>query len=99
MVSIYRACRESRKQMRAKRKGKMEMLGGREMKDSVFILVQVSLFIKVFILRRRKAFLRNRKKKRMLFRFSALFYCFVNHKNQRRHPNRNSILYIESHPG
>lgn len=28
MVSIYRACRESRKQMRANRKGKVEMFGG-----------------------------------------------------------------------
>lgn len=64
MVSIYRACRGSRKQMRAKKKrrGKMETSGGGDMKCSVFILVQVSLFIEVVILRRRKAFLKNRKK-------------------------------------
>lgn len=56
----------------------MEMLGGRETKGSVFILVQVSLFIKFIVLRRCKAFLKNkRKKKKILFRFSSLFYFLL----------------------
>ena len=37
----------------------MEMSGWREMTGLVFILVQVSLFIEVFVLWRRKAFLKN----------------------------------------
>lgn len=48
------------------------------MKGSIFILVQVSLFIKVFILRRRKAFLKTGPTKGViqLFGFIILFlFC------------------------
>lgn len=43
----------------------MEMLGGSGMKCSIFILVQVSLFIEVVIFWRRKAFLRHRRQIRI----------------------------------
>lgn len=61
MASIQRACRVEN-QWGPKRKGKTEILGDgrrRRMKGSVFILVQVSLFVKVFVFWRRKTFLQS----------------------------------------
>lgn len=59
MVSIYRkrANRRKKNEGKKKRGRKMEMLEGRDTMGSVFILVQVSLLIEVFIIWRCKAFL------------------------------------------
>lgn len=54
----------------------MEMLGGRETKGSVFILVQVSLFIKFIVLRRCKAFLKNKRKKKRYYLSFHLYFIF-----------------------
>lgn len=58
-IGICRERAESRKQMRPEEKKRMlqKRRKRREMKGSVFILVQVSLFIKVIILRRCKTLL------------------------------------------
>lgn len=61
MASIQWACRVEN-QWGPKRKGKTEIRGDgrrRRMKGSVFILVQVSLFVKVVIFWRRKTFLQS----------------------------------------
>lgn len=58
----------------------MEMLGGRETKGSVFILVQVSLFIKFIVLRRCKAFLKNKREKRYYLGFHLYFIFYYPRK-------------------
>lgn len=56
---------QSIKEMRSKRKRKeeMEFKEGREARGSVFILAQVSLFLKVVILRRCETFLQIRRER------------------------------------
>lgn len=55
---LQKACKEEKKNEGKKKRGrKMEMLEGRDTMGSVFILVQVSLLIEVFIIWRCKAFL------------------------------------------
>lgn len=59
---LQKACKQEKKNEGKKKRGrKMEMLEGRDTMGSVFILVQVSLLIEVFIIWRCKAFLRYRK--------------------------------------
>lgn len=81
MVSIYRACRVENKQgQKEKQRKDGRCNGGGQMKGSVFILVQVRLFIKVIFLWRCKAFLKNKEKKKYHLGFCFLFYFVITMK-------------------
>lgn len=88
MVSIYRACRESRKQMRAKKEREDEDVRGEGNEGFSIHPGPGELVHRDHRPPEAQSLPEKQEEKKMLFRFSALFYFFVNHKNQRRHPNR-----------